>query len=68
MNFENLSTRIRSDTAVALDHYLADRPKVKKFEVIDYALRTYLRDAGLSLEESQGEKNLRRRIDDTFVG
>ena len=49
MNFENLSTKIGSDTAVALKHYLADRPKAKKFEVVDYALRPYLRESGVVL-------------------
>ena len=68
MNFENLSTKIGSDTAVALKHYLADRPKARKFEVVDYALRTYLRESGVALEETQRERNTKKRIEDVFIG
>lgn len=61
MVYENLSTRVRPDTIVALDHFLADRPKLKKYEVVELALRSFLRENGVSISEDDAERQIRRK-------
>ncbi len=68
MGFENLFTKIQTTTSRALDHFLADRPSVRKYEVVELALRNFLRDSGVSIEETAEERKLRRRINESFIG
>lgn len=64
----NLFARVTPDTNAALGHYLADRPSVRKYEVVELALRNFLRDSGVSIEETAEERKLRRKILDAFIG
>ena len=60
--------RVTPDTSIALDHYLADRTSVKKYEVVELALRNFLRESGASIDESADERKLRRKVNEAFVG
>lgn len=61
MEYENLCTRIKPNTTKALDHFLADRPKLKKYEVVELALRSFLRENGAYIPEDQSERDIRRK-------
>lgn len=62
MGFENLFTKIQTTTSRALDHFLADHQALKKYEVVELALRSFLRDNGMSLDEDCGERKMQRKL------
>lgn len=68
MKCENLFTKVQVDTSIALDHFLADRPKLKKYEVVELALRTFLRENGVSISEDDAERQIRRKSFDAGYG
>ena len=68
MAFQKLLTQVQAETLIALDHYLADRPSVKKYEVVERALRNFLRESGASIDEGADERKLRRKVNEAFVG
>lgn len=61
MAYENLFTKVQTETTIALDHFLADRPKLKKYEVVELALRSFLRENGVSISEDDVERQIRRK-------
>ena len=68
MAFQKLFTQVQAETLIALDHYLADRPSVKKYEVVELALRNFLRESGVAIDENADERKLRRKTYEAFVG